>query len=251
MYEPSLGRFHTLDPHAENYLSWTPYNYAANNPILFIDPTGMDWEKTESTDDNGNIHMEYTITVKVKNSAGLDDEELGELTDAIINQVQSTFQGENEDGTFSYTTNLIFDFEGEVEEGDFYFDFVDQVDDNGTPTNYVGKVDEIGDFSSNRIQVKVNRPSLEEMAKVSAHEIGHTGGLTHPAYPVYDVDENGVNIGNERENVMNQGYFGTKVTYDQLSYIRHVMNNGYNATPYNRTLKSNLTPNNIKEPTIR
>ncbi len=49
-YDPSLGRFHTQDPHAENYLSWTPYNYVGNNPILLIDPDGRDWY-----DINGNI----------------------------------------------------------------------------------------------------------------------------------------------------------------------------------------------------
>jgi len=48
-YDPALGRFHTLDPHAEDYLEWTPYNYVGNNPINLIDPNGMDWYDIDGT----------------------------------------------------------------------------------------------------------------------------------------------------------------------------------------------------------
>ena len=41
-YDPVIGRFLTPDPLAANSPSLTPYHYAANNPLKFIDPTGMD-----------------------------------------------------------------------------------------------------------------------------------------------------------------------------------------------------------------
>jgi len=39
-YDPVLGRFHTQDRFSEKYLDFTPYQYAANNPILYIDVNG-------------------------------------------------------------------------------------------------------------------------------------------------------------------------------------------------------------------
>ncbi len=40
MYDPALGRFHTNDRFAEKYLSMSPYQYGANNPIRNIDVNG-------------------------------------------------------------------------------------------------------------------------------------------------------------------------------------------------------------------
>ena len=41
-YDAVVGRFSGVDPHADRYPSWTPYNYVYNNPINGIDPDGRD-----------------------------------------------------------------------------------------------------------------------------------------------------------------------------------------------------------------
>ncbi len=52
--DPATVRFTSVDPHAENYYSWSPYVYVGNNPMRLVDPTGMDpwdpptWDEVKS-----------------------------------------------------------------------------------------------------------------------------------------------------------------------------------------------------------
>ena len=41
-YMPEIGRWMSVDPLADKYPAWSPYNYVLNNPLVLIDPTGME-----------------------------------------------------------------------------------------------------------------------------------------------------------------------------------------------------------------
>jgi len=103
-YYPAIMRTTTIDPHAENYYDTSPYAWAGNNPILNIDPNGMDVyrydDKTgefilrQETEDNfdqvGKFKYdkktgEYTLKTNKKGEAKtrIDNVEKGILSDGI------------------------------------------------------------------------------------------------------------------------------------------------------------------------
>ena len=57
-YDPSIGRFTSVDPLAETMPSWGSYVYGFSNPIKFIDPTGL---APESTIVDKNEDGTYTV----------------------------------------------------------------------------------------------------------------------------------------------------------------------------------------------
>ena len=186
MYDPQIGRFMNVDPHADNYYELSPYNFVNNNPLIYIDPTGKDYAIYFEQDKDGNWSVRITATYYVKKG----DQDSKDAADA------STKFWNDQSGQFVLRVG------DKKEHTDYAINFdmkVVEVDDPKAELNKDKAGDDDAktkDGSSNTFSVvddyKITTPGVthgandievrksnKDDAQTGPHEIGHTLLMQH------------------------------------------------------------------------
>jgi hypothetical protein len=131
-----VSRWLSPDPHAEKYLTYSPYNYCINNPIVFLDHNGMDVYfdykgnflyddgqgkdlRLIQADTYNKIRSESKDAVKSAKKEGMDRAGRKEL---MANKMREGLRGADADGNANSTVLTISN--KEVSDGQSTVDLV-------------------------------------------------------------------------------------------------------------------------------
>jgi len=238
MYDPQIGRFMNIDPHADNYHDLSPYNYTNNNPILYIDPTGKDYTIYFEQGKDGNWNVRITATYYVQ-KGNKDFKESADYAAKFWNDQSGQFVLRA--GDKKAFTDYAINFDIKVVEVDDPKKEINKdkagADDALTKDGSSNTYEVVNDYDistpgvargANEIKV---RKSNKDDGQTGPHEVGHTLLMKHK----------GTNSG----SVMADGNTGASSVYN--NNVQDVVNYALDhAQPRRVAVRGNLPRGKVK-----
>lgn len=248
-----ISRWLARDPQESKYVGFSPYHFAANSPMIVMDPNGEEWLIDVDTKAKT---ITLTFTGKLIDETGaVSGADMEAYTQRINSSIEASFQGKTPNG-FTVTTKSKITVlkQGEVlAANDHALRIVNQIPVPGEENSYGfsatgGKWTYLqkdilertpateGEYKGTGLSTD-GKPTLERTA---AHEAGHTAGLYHPG--------RGTNCECQENLSLGDGFH--RIVYEKLSQqnLMHQSTTGGKASPLAGT---KLIPEQLKSIALR
>ena len=204
-YWAEAGVFLSVDPLSEKYPMLSSYNYAGNNPLIFKDPSGLDFDPTID-------HKKKTITINATYYTSKENESKLQAGLDIWNEKSGEYSYRLENGdeyfvNFNLTIDAKYDNIDKAENA-FLKDKSNSANIFKTDDNLIAPYsrEKIRGYATNN-QIFVD---ILAASRTVAHEIGHTLGVGEFSRGLMQSGGNENNISsNNIANILNRSGFNT------------------------------------------